>query len=139
MASRKKKPQTQPNEDWTVDWMIYIALLAAGLFGVAILGALAGPEGWRSILIGYIFAMICLVNFCTYKAHRGHPLERWQVALSRIPLTFAGYGPIRGKPLTEAQGDDRAGLALWMSIAFSVVFLVLISWWLLQPVQSATR
>ncbi len=136
MASQKRKPATATDDDWTVDWMIYFGLLTIGVFGVALLGTIAGPGGWRSILIGYILAMICLINFSAYKAHRGQRLDRWQAALARIPLTFAGYGAIRGKRLTEAKADDRAGLALWMSIATSVVFLVLISWWLLQPVNN---
>lgn len=135
--SQRKGPPDSSNEDWTVDWMIYFGMLAIGIFGVGILGTVSGPDSWRSILIGYVLAMICLINFCVFKAYRGRPMERWQKALARIALSFAGYGAIRGKNLSEAKDDDRAGLALWLSIAISVTLLAVISWWLLQPASSA--
>jgi hypothetical protein len=109
---------------------IYVGfvLLALAITGAAWLlteGRYAGTTA-----LGYLIAMAWLTNHYAVYAYRGRRLARWQAALARLPLRCVGYGPRRGRPLEACRGQPDAKMMIFVSIAFSVVAIVGLSYWL---------
>ncbi|MCH8343616.1 MAG: hypothetical protein IH983_06485 [Planctomycetes bacterium] len=64
-------------------------------------------------------------------AYQGRRLAGWQQSLARLPLRWAGYGTKEGRPLEAARGSPRAKIVLLLSIATSILIIVLLTWLLI--------
>jgi hypothetical protein len=103
-----------------------------GVFAIALWALFAQGTGtWKQGLIGYVIAMAILVNLFTFQAVRGRHLAGWQQSLARLPLRWVGYGTRGGKPLEAAKGSPSARAMLAVSLATSVVIVLLLSMWLI--------
>ncbi len=112
------------------DLAIYGGLLLIGVFAT-FLSALVSWEHWQQVALGYLIAMTLLVNFYAWQACRGRRLAGWQQSLARLALRWSGFGTARGRPLEAAKGSNRAKMMLMVSIATSVVLIVLLTWLLI--------
>ncbi len=113
----------------TPDGAIYIGLLMIGGFAIWLWSIVSPQAGtWKQGLLGYIIAIAFLVNLYTWRACRGRRLAGWQQSLARLPLRWAGYGTKEGRPLEAAKGSPRAKIMLLLSIATSIVIIVLLTW-----------
>jgi len=122
--SRRKKAGPAPGPNVAAhDRAVYTGLLMIGVFVVLLAVPLTEGALWRHTLIGYLLLMAIMINGFAWRACRGGKLARWQAALARIPLRWAGFGAKGGKPLETAHGRREARTALLLSIAASVVLL----------------
>lgn len=129
--SHSKKRTSDKTATRTVipDGGIYIAIIGVGVIG-SVFWYSSSPDDLNYGLIGYLIAVAVLVNINAFKACKGHHLSSWQQSLARLPLRCAGYGTKGGKPIEAAKGHQNAKMMVLMSIAFSVVVILALSWWL---------
>ncbi len=113
------------------DLAIYGGFLLIGVFVTFLAYLLSVGEGWRHVALGYLIAMAFLVNFYAWQACRGRRLAGWQQSLARLALRWSGFGTARGRPLEAAKGSNRAKMMLMVSLATSVVLIVLLTWLLI--------
>jgi hypothetical protein len=106
------------------DGAIYIALLMIGAFAV-FLAVVLTNQPWQHFAVGYLIAILALVNLFGWKAWAGKHLTEWQQALAKVPLRFAGYGTRGGRPLEAAHGSAAARSALLIFLALSVAIIAL--------------
>lgn len=129
VRSHRKRSAAQQARQGS-DLAIYGGFLLIGVF-VTFLSYLLSPDHWSQVALGYLIAMAFLVNFYAWQACRGQPLVGWQQSLARLALRWSGFGTARGRPLEAAKGSNRAKMMLMVSIATSVVLIVLLTWWLI--------
>lgn len=116
-----------------LDGGVYIGILMIGGFGIWLFSILSGgDDAWKQGLIGYVIAVGFLVNFYAWQVCAGKTIAGWKQSLARLPLRCAGYGTRSGKPLAAAHGSDRAKMMLYVSIAFSFVAVLGISFLLIR-------
>lgn len=117
------------------DTGIYGAFLLVGLAVVG--GAFLLTDGKRAgeTTLGYLAAMAWLVNLYAISAYHGKPLAQWQQAFARLPMRCVGYGARHGKPLEACHGQPNAKMMIFVSIAFSVVILVGLSFLLIPAMR----
>ena len=126
--SHRKRSAAAPTRRGS-DLAIYGGFLLIGAF-VAFLSVLLSQD-WRQVALGYLIAMALLVNFYAWQACRGRRLAGWQQSLARLALRWSGYGTARGRPIEAAKGSNRAKMMLMVSMATSVVLIVLLTWLLI--------
>ena len=112
------------------DLGVYAAVLMLGLFGL-LLWYLVGYETFPHAVVGFVLAVLGMVNWFAFAAWRGAKLLGWQQSLARLPLSFAGYGSEGGKPLAAASGQDAARNAAIISTIISLIIVAGLSWLLL--------
>ena len=117
-ASVQRSAQQRSN-----DRGIYAVIIMVGLFGLG-LWYLVSYETFPHAVIGYLAAVLGIVNWCAFKAFSGMDMADWQESLARLPLHFAGYGTRQGRPVKAAQGQANAKMVLMISVALSVAILV---------------
>ncbi len=117
------------------DGAVYIGLVMIGVFGVW-LWSIAAPsevqEPWKHALLGYVIAVLALVNLSTWRVYFGGRLARWQQSLARLSLRWAGFGTKGGRPLEAAHGSRRARIMLILTMVASVVIIVALAWFLYE-------
>ena len=128
--SHRKRTAARPARRGS-DLAIYGGFLLIGVFVTFLVYLLSIGEGWRQVALGYLIAMALLVNFYAWQACRGRRLAAWQQSLARLALRWSGFGTARGRPLEAAKGSDRAKMMLLVSMATSVVLIVLLTWLLI--------
>lgn len=132
---RKKKSQSaavqRSAQQQANDRGIYGVIIMVGLFGLG-LWWLASDETFPHAVLGYIVAVLGIVNWCAFKAWRGMELAGWQKSLARLPMRFAGYGTRTGKPIEAAHDQDNARSALLISVSLAIVIIVAASLLLLR-------
>lgn len=124
---RKKKSQSaavqRSAQQRSNDRGIYAVIIMVGLFGLG-LWYLADDQSFPHAVVGYIAAVLGVVNWCAFKAWRGWELSGWQKSLARLPLHFAGYGTRQGKPVEAAHDQENAKMVLMISVSISILVLV---------------
>lgn len=129
VRSHRKRSAAQQARQGS-DLAIYGGFLLIGVF-VTFLSYLLSPDHWSQVALGYLIAMAFLVNFYAWQACRGQRLVGWQQSLARLALRWSGFGTAHGRPLEAAKGSNRAKMMLMVSIATSVVLIVLLTWLLI--------
>lgn len=119
----KKKPVRNEATNPMPDGAVYIGLLLIGVFAVLVISIVFNVP-WQQLAIGYVLALIFLVNLYAWRVYLGHEIAPWSQALARIPLRFAGFGTREGRPLTAAKGEQRAATILWLCLALSAMAMV---------------
>jgi FtsH-binding integral membrane protein len=119
----KKKPVRNEAINPMPDGAVYIGLLLIGVFAVLVISVTFSVP-WQHLALGYVMALIFLVNLYAWRVYLGHEIAPWSQALARIPLRFAGFGTREGRPLTAAKGEQRAAMTLWVCLAISAMLLV---------------
>ena len=111
------------------DGAVYAGLVMIGVFALG-LWYLASSDTWKQGVVGYVIALAVLTNLAAWRACWGRPLSVWQGSLARLVLRCAGFGTKKGRPVEAAHGSVRARSMFFLSIATSVVVVLLLSWWL---------
>lgn len=127
---KKRKPQagSKPRIDQrAVDRGVYGTIVLVGGFGL-FLWWLVADDTLPHAFVGLVLAILALINFYTWQACRGRHLAAWQRTFAGIPLRFVGFGTRKGKPIDAAHDRDEAKMALYISIAASVIVFLAISW-----------
>ena len=127
-SSRRKAKLHAPAKPAVSDVAVYIGLLMIGAFAIMLAGLLLHDVvHWTHVFVGYLIAMVVLVNMYGWQAYLGKHLQGWQQALARLPLRIAGYGTKRGKPLPAAKGQADARMTLMLFGAGSVLIVAVVS------------
>ncbi len=125
--SKKRAPAKVKAKAVIPDGGIYTFIVGVGVIGLVFWWA-SSPEDWQYGLVGYLIAVAIIVNLNAWKACQGHHLSSWQQSLARLPLRCAGYGLKGGHPIETAKGHKGAKTIVFLSIVFSVVVILLLSW-----------
>ena len=112
------------------DGAVYFLFVTLGacvsFFAWLIAGGSAVP--W---IVGYVLAVLWLLNMSVVKAYRGGSMAPWQKSLARLPLRPAGYGVRGGKPVEAAHGEPVVRTALittaCVSLAIAAVGLAIMA------------
>ncbi|MHC4811061.1 MAG: hypothetical protein ACYTEV_11955 [Planctomycetota bacterium] len=112
------------------DGAVYFLFLTLGVcigfFAWLIAGGSAVP--W---IVGYVLAVLWLLNMSVIKAYRGGSMAPWQKSLARLPLRPAGFGVRGGKPVEAAHGEPVVRTALittaCVSVAIAAVALAIMA------------
>jgi hypothetical protein len=126
-----RKPATRPAaRRGPPDGAVYIALLLIGGFAVWLWSIVDGDDdnAWKHATLVYVAAVLVFVNFCTWQVYFGKRIAAWKQSLARLSLRWAGYGTRRGRPLEAAHGSRAASMLLILSMATSVVLVVVLAW-----------
>jgi hypothetical protein len=134
-GSRQRKSTKSRPDSARADRGIYIGFLIIGLAVVGAAFLLTTGSRWREVALGYLIAMAWLVNLYAISAYLGKPLAHWQAALARLPMRCVGYGTRHGKPLEACHGQQNAKMIIFVSVAFSVVVLVGLSFLLIPAMR----
>jgi hypothetical protein len=127
-SSRRKAKSHAPAKPAVSDAAVYVALLMIGAFAIMLAGLLLHDLAhWTHVLVGYLIAMVVLINLYAWQAYRGKHLQGWQEALARLPMRIAGYGRKGGKPLQAAKGQADARTTLMLFGAGSVLVVAVVS------------
>lgn len=97
-------------------YFLFVTLgVCIGFFAWLIAGGSAVP--W---IVGYVLAVLWLLNMSVVKAYRGGSMAPWQKSLARLPLRPAGFGVRGGKPVEAAHGEPVVRTALITTACVSV-------------------
>jgi hypothetical protein len=97
-------------------YFLFVTLgVCIGFFAWLIAGGSAVP--W---VVGYVLAVLWLLNMSVVKAYRGGSMAPWQKSLARLPLRPAGFGVRGGKPVEAAHGEPVVRTALITTACVSV-------------------
>lgn len=124
-SNMKQSAAKRHAQDRSMDRAIYISIVMVAAFVLFIWFMVA--DTWPWAIVGFLLAVLGMINFFTWKVIQGQPLAVWQRSLAKLPLRFVGYGTRGGKPIDAAKGQDAAKMALYLTAAISVV-IVLASW-----------
>lgn len=113
---------------------VYATIIMVGVFGL-FLWFIASHETFPHAVVGYVVAVLGMINVFAWKACRGSDLSMWQRSLAKIPLRFAGYGTKGGKPLTAAHDQQDAMMMFYLSLAVSVVLILVLSFLLIPELR----
>ncbi len=127
--SKKRIPSKAVTRAVIPDGGIYTFIVGVGAIGMVFWWA-SSPDDWQYGLVGYLIIIAVLVNLNAWRACKGRHLKSWQKSLARLPLRCAGYGAKGGRPIESAKGHQSANMMVYLSIAFSVVAIALLTWWL---------
>jgi hypothetical protein len=116
-AQHHKRKPVKPARQQENDVAVYIGLLMIGLFSIALFGTLY--QTWQVFTVGYIIAILFLINLYGWRAYLGRELAGWQRSLAKLPLRFAGFGNRHGHPLSAAKGQPPARTALVVCLIVS--------------------
>ncbi len=105
------------------DGAVYIGVAMVGVFGVWLWAIVAPPGYWKHGLMGYVIAVLVLVNLAAWRICLGNHLPPWQQSLARLVLRWAGYGTPGGRPLDAAHGSGRAKSMLLVSLGVSLAVI----------------
>ncbi len=130
MGKARKVNDTR-QKSGTLDGGVYIVVLAIGLFGIW-MWYLADLGPWTHALIGYVMAVVVLINLNGWRVYHGKHLAGWQQSLARLVLRWAGYGTKGGKPLEASHGSEKAKMMLMVSFAASALLVAGLTWLLLE-------
>jgi hypothetical protein len=108
-------------------YFLFVTLgVCIGFFAWLIAGGSAVP--W---VVGYVLAVLWLLNMSVVKAYRGGSMAPWQKSLARLPLRPAGFGVRGGKPVEAAHGEPVVRTALittaCVSLAIAAVGLAVMA------------
>ena len=108
-------------------YFLFVTLgVCIGFFAWLIAGGSAVP--W---IVGYVLAVLWLLNMSVVKAYRGGSMAPWQKSLARLPLRPAGFGVRGGKPVEAAHGEPVVRTALittaCVSLAIAAVGLAVMA------------
>ena len=123
---KKQRRRTGRPEPGRFDGGIYFAVVFIGAVLVLFAFLITERRFWRETLVGYVALVTILTNLCAFQAYQGRPLSHWRAALARLPLRGAGFGGRHGRPIEAAHEADGARIAVMVSIAVSIVLLVLL-------------
>ena len=130
----KRKP-VKPARQQDNDVAVYIGLLMIGLFSVALFGTLY--QTWQVFAVGYIIAILFLINLYGWRVYLGRDLAGWQRSLARLPMRFAGFGTKHGHALSAAKGQPQARTALLVCLVISLVIVGLAAYLLVPDLLTA--
>lgn len=108
----------------TPDGAVYIVVTMIGVFGIW-LWAILVPEAdsWKHGLLGYVIAILALINLYSWRVYLGRHVLGWQQSLARLVLRWAGYGTRSGRPLEAAHGSQRARMMLLVGLSASALVI----------------
>lgn len=109
------------------DSAVYWSLVIVGVFVVIIAALMTDGLHWREIALGYVAAILYLVNFYALQVYRGKHVQAWKQSLARVPLRIVDYGTKSGKPLEAAHGQPRVKTAIVASLGLSLLILFALS------------
>jgi hypothetical protein len=122
-----RKPATRRGAP---DGAVYIALVMIGVFAVWLWSIVSGDDdkAWKHATLVYVIIVLVLVNLCTWQVYFGKRIANWKQSLARLAYRWAGYGTRHGKPLEAAHGSRPAAIMLLLTMATSVVVVVVLAW-----------
>jgi len=126
----KGKARSAARPEGVGDGAVYFLFVflgaCVGVFAWLVAGQQATP--W---VVGYVIAVLWLLNMAVVRAYRGGELAPWQKSLARLPLRPAGYGVRGGKPIEAAHGQPEVRTAMiataCVSLAIAAVGLALMA------------
>ena len=127
-STRRKAKSHGPVRKPTNDAAVYLSLVMIGGFVVILAWLLLNETvHWTHVLVGYVIAIVVLINVYAWQAVFGKHQQGWQEALARVPLRIAGYGTKKGKPITAAKGQQDARTTLMLFGAGCVLLVALVT------------
>lgn len=127
--SRKGHAKSKPRRNSTADGGVYIGIAMIGVFGIWVwMVAAPGASSWKHGLLGYVIAVLVLINLYSWRVYLGKHLAGWQQSLARLILRWAGYGTPTGRPLAAAHGSARAKMVLLVGLSTSALIVAGLSW-----------
>jgi hypothetical protein len=86
------------------DGAVYFLFVFLGVC-IGVFAWLMGGEHAIPWIVGYVIAVLWLLNMAVVRAYRGGDMAPWQKSLARLPLRPAGFGARGGKPIEAAHGE----------------------------------
>jgi hypothetical protein len=128
-GARKHTARAPARRAGPPDGAVYIALIMIAAFAIWMWTIVApGPDSWKHALLVCTVILLALVTLYTWRAYFGARLAPWKQSLARLSLRWAGYGTKKGRPLEAAHGSRPATIMLILTMATSVVVVVVLAW-----------